>query len=667
MKLRTRLLIFSSIFLLVLPWFGFHFTARIEQSLLEGQEEAQSMVASAIATVLNGYTGLFDIAENALYVYPVKTLIDIDGYDEDWQALLPRMRVYRDEKDRPVFSLLLGDDPDYLYAYLKISDSHIVYRNPRYVPLDASDHVRLEYLDKNTQRHRLVILAEAQGRASVYEVTKDWRYWKSGNNISAVYAWWRETADGYDLELRLPRDWVEPNRRLSLSVVNVFGENERYVDTIVSTHSNAIDGLNPLMFQSAEISSVIKNLSESDSRICVVDRYRRVRAVIGGQKVQIPLCNNIDRVSEKLVNRALQGQTQVSRLQREGETLIVAAHPVSNEGKIIGAVMVSKNSRQILAMQRDTLMEIALASLGLFVLVFASLLFFSSWLAYRINRLQKEATGLIDASGRFVREVEFSDSHRKDEIGELARSFSRLLDRLNSYTRFLETVPRMLRHEILNPVNTISMSLQSMPGESAPKPLQTAGAAVTQLQLIVSKLTEAASIDEALSQDAMEVIDIAALLAEYVENSQLKHPQANLCYSGRTKGVYIRANDIRMVQLLDKIKDNALDFSRPGSPICFAIDVNHGGYVRITIKNEGETIVEEQLSLLFQGMMSQRTEKTGQPHLGIGLYVAHRISRFHQGKLTIANREDGSGVVVILELPLAERAAAEKTTSERTE
>ena len=98
MKLGTRLLVFSSIFLVMLPWFGYHFIKKIESSLLQGQEEAQSMSASAIATVLNGYTGLFDTDEHALYVYPFKQSINIDGYDEDWDSLnssLHRMQIIR--------------------------------------------------------------------------------------------------------------------------------------------------------------------------------------------------------------------------------------------------------------------------------------------------------------------------------------------------------------------------------------------------------------------------------------------------------------------------------------------------------------------------------------------------------------------------------------------
>ena len=652
MKLGTRLLVFSSIFLVMLPWLGYHFIEKIERSLLLGQEEAQSMSAAAIATILNGYTSLFDTDEHALYVYPFKQNINIDGYDEDWIQLKEQFTSYANDS----FSLLLAnnelvDETQYLYVYLRVTDNDIVYRNPRYVPLDSSDHIRLEYLDAENQRNRLVLITEGQGNLSVYEVTENWNEWKDGKHVNAVYGVWRETGYGYDVEIRLPGKWLEPNRRLSISIVNVFGENERNIDTVVSTHTIDNNTLNPLLFQSHEISSVLKNLSESDSRICVIDRYRRVRAVIGGQAIQASLCHAIDKVSEALVNKVLLGNAQVKRIEDEGETIIVAARPVFDGDEVIGAVLVSKNSRQILALQRDTLNDVVLATLAIFSLVFVSLLFFSSWLAFRINRLKKQTASLIDDSGRFVGHVELSECDHGDEIGELSRSFSSLLGRLNGYTRFLETVPRMLRHEILNPVNTISMSLQKLQQKNDSADIVIAGNAVKQLQLIVSSLTEAANIDEALIQDEVKKIDIAALLSEYVSNSQLKHSAARLCYYGEKRGLYVQGNDIRIAQLLDKIKDNALDFALPGTEIAFQLDTNQYQQVIISVKNEGEYIRQEQLDLLFQGMVSHRSVKTATPHLGIGLYVAHQIARFHHGQLKIANRGDKQGVVVSLLLP----------------
>ncbi len=654
MKLGTRLLVFSSIFLVMLPWLGYHFIQKIESSLLQGQEEAQSMSASAIAAVLNGYTGLFDTDEHALYVYPFKQSINIDGYDEDWDQLKQQFTSYANN----AFSLLLAnnelvDDAQYFYVYLKVTDNNIIYRNPRYSSLDTSDHIRLEYLDPHNNRKRLILLTAGQGSVSVYEVKENWTDWKNGNHVNAVYGVWRETGSGYDVEIRLPGEWLEPKRRLSVSVVDVFNENERNIDTIVSTHTLDNNTLNPLLFQSHEISSVIKNLSESDSQICVIDRYRRVRAVTGGQALQASLCHAIDKVSESLVDKVLLGKVQVKRIEEEGETIIVAARPVFDGDEVIGAVLVSKNSRQILSLQRDTLNDVVLATLGIFFLVFISLLFFSSWLAFRINRLKKQTASLIDDSGRFINHINLSDTNHRDEIGDLSRSFSSILDKLNRYTCFLETVPRMLRHEILNPVNTISMSLQKLQQQNDAADIATACNAIKQLQLIVSSLTEAANIDEALIQDEVEIIDIAALLSEYVNNSQRKHPDAKLRYHGKNNGVFVQANDIRIVQLLDKVKDNALDFALAETEILFQLDVSQGNEAIIHVKNEGEFIPQEQQDFLFQGMISHRPVKSDIPHLGIGLYVAFQIAKFHQGLLKIANRRDKQGVEVVIILPLA--------------
>ena len=656
MKLGTRLLVFSSIFLVTLPLLAYYFIEKIEGSLLQGQEEVQSMTASALATVVKGYTDLFDIEEDAIYVYPKKQNIGIDGYiieDEDWYLLKDKFTVYAGG----YLSLLLTEDTRYIYAYLKVKDQDIIYRNPRYISLDSSDHIRLEYIDKDDKRQRLVMLAEGQGNISVYAVGDDWKAWKDGRHMSAVYGVWRETSEGYDLELRFPSQWLGSDRRLSISVVDVFGENERYPDTIVSTQLLGNEILNPLLFHSRKIGDAIASLKDSSSQICVIDKFRRVRAVIGGQQMNDSLCQATDKVSKTLVENVLKGKEQQERINKDDAVLIVAAHPVFDGSDTIGAVLVSSSSKQILSRQRTTLNEVVLATAGMFALVFVSLLIFSSWLAYRINRLKKQAASLVDDSGRIMDNIDLPDSQHHDELGELSRSFSALLDRLNTYTRFLETVPRMLRHEILNPVNTISMSLQSLQGKRAQLQddetgdITTAGNAIQQLQLIVSSLTEAANIDDALIQDETETFDIAALLQEYVSNSQRKHEKANLLYRGVTQGIFVEGNDIRMVQLLDKIKDNALDFAFPETGIVFELDISQDDLAVIYIKNEGESIPQQQLDMLFQGMVSHRSVKTATPHLGIGLYVAHKIAQFHQGQLEIANRRDKQGVEVVLVLP----------------
>jgi signal transduction histidine kinase len=63
---------------------------------------------------------------------------------------------------------------------------------------------------------------------------------------------------------------------------------------------------------------------------------------------------------------------------------------------------------------------------------------------------------------------------------------------------------------------------------------------------------------------------------------------------------------------------------------------------------------------LFESMISVRDQTLvrdqglAQPHLGLGLYIVRLIAGFHGGRATAHNREDGSGVEIRVEFPLAE-------------
>jgi signal transduction histidine kinase len=141
------------------------------------------------------------------------------------------------------------------------------------------------------------------------------------------------------------------------------------------------------------------------------------------------------------------------------------------------------------------------------------------------------------------------------------------------------------------------------------------------------------------------------MLKEYIENSRLKHGAERFSYSGPSAGVYIRGNDLRIAQLLDKLKDNALDFSPADSEIEFKLACRDDS-ISLSITNSGPVIPEEILSSLFAGMVSGRSIIDDKPHLGIGLFIANRIAQQHGGELNIANRRDGNGVTVCVNLPL---------------
>ncbi len=73
------------------------------------------------------------------------------------------------------------------------------------------------------------------------------------------------------------------------------------------------------------------------------------------------------------------------------------------------------------------------------------------------------------------------------------------------------------------------------------------------------------------------------------------------------------------------------------------------------MSNEGPPLPVDMQDRLFESMISVRNEPAqAEPHLGLGLYIVRLIAGFHGARATARNREDGSGVEIRVDFPLAD-------------
>jgi signal transduction histidine kinase len=668
-------IIIISLLLLVIPWLGYQYLVEMKDFLLKGQEKAQLLATQAIATVLHDRNDLFDPTENipaslveqgSVYAYPLDVPIQIDGYLTDWEDLLPHANHYAKESiisvrsgevtDLPEFSLLLGIQQHYLYGVIQVSDKHLVYRHPGYRRLDNGDHVRMTFFDSDNTLRRVVLVTEAPGTVSAYEVDEQWKYPLGGYPLGGIYAEWQEGADGYAIEFRMKQELLGQDKRLRISVADVDDARTRRVDAeIGSLPAQWSNELNVLVVRSPQLETILRGLARSDAHIWVVDRQQRVRASVGGESLYER--NTIERLDERPVEEALNGSPVVRRIVQDDteDEVIIAAQPILNKERVIGAVVLIQNTTDILSLQRKTFLQITLTTLAVLLVIILSLLGFASWLAWRIRRLSREADTAIDAEGR-VTATELSAEHgSRDELGQLSQRMSAMLQRLQCYTSFLETMPRTLRHEINNPLNVISTSLQNLtekhPDLNDEQYLHSAERGIQRLSRIMDSLTEAASLEQSLQGDEKTRFDLAALLHTYAESCRHSHPQQEFIYTGLPSGVELTGSALRIEQLLDKLVDNAIDFANPGSPIKLQL-ATEGMQIILRLLNEGPLLPEQLRGSTFMSMTSTRPSSDERPHLGMGLYVARTIAEYHGGQLQADNRTDVAGVEVRVVLPV---------------
>jgi signal transduction histidine kinase len=348
----------------------------------------------------------------------------------------------------------------------------------------------------------------------------------------------------------------------------------------------------------------------------------------------------------------------------EGSEIILAAHPIVSADAVIGTVVVEQNINDILSFQRTALEQVIMVSVLSLFAVFIALLAFAGRLAWRIRGLRREASAAIDSYGRLRTSELTNEMDAGDEIGDLARSVSNMLSRLHRHNTFLESMPRTLRHEINNPLNTLSTSLQNLaeeyPDVEESKYLESAKRGVHRIGSIVQNLADAANLEESLEAEELELIDLDQLLQNYVANCKLVHKRCEFIYRGPGRPAWALVSDFRIEQLLDKIIDNAVDFHRADSSIRVQLDM-FGDQLQLTVANRGPKLHSDVEKSVFDSMVSHRGQQN-RLHFGLGLYVVRIIAEYHGGFVRAMNLADGSGVAVMVQLPLAEANARQSTS-----
>ena len=95
-----------------------------------------------------------------------------------------------------------------------------------------------------------------------------------------------------------------------------------------------------------------------------------------------------------------------------------------------------------------------------------------------------------------------------------------------------------------------------------------------------------------------------------------------------------------ITQVCYNLLDNAIKFSRQGGELGLEIKIK-GPKAYISIRNQGETIPPEELSLIFDRFhKSDRSRSLDREGVGLGLYIVKTILNDHKENITCTS-EDG--------------------------
>jgi dedicated sortase system histidine kinase len=675
MSLRTKLFLVS-LLTLILPWAGWQYAQRMETTLRRGQEDSLLTTADVLSRVVASQPELlyrfpaelretFDPDSGDLFAPLLPTTPLLDGFGDEWPTPSRPVAGF----DRPGPTLRLGVFGRFMYVYFETDDARVRYETPssdeRAMDEDVSRVVFLTR-DEFDRERAWSITAVAPGPV-ITRATDVGAPWQMSSEIEHITGVWRATQKGYAIELRAPLSMF--GTQLAVFAMGSGGPNAPALGRLHTASEalkerleqyapkglrvSVVDGRGWLLARAGTVESQVSSEYAGLQR----DDDGFVRSIYRGLFGRDTLAVRYGLpygMWGKPVDEARRGQPTAIWFEPAGgePSLVRAAVPVPFGDEILAALIVEQPAEQLAIVREEALTRLLNLTLLATLFSVAITLAFAARLSQRIRRLSRAVANALTPEGRL--EPQIPDTSSRDELGTLARSYSTLLGRLKEHTNYLQTLGNKLSHELRTPLTIVSSSLENLAADETLEPasqsyLERARAGNARMHALLTAMTEANRVEQIIEHTDRIEFDIADLVRNMGQAYSATFARHRIETRLPEEPCRLLGSPDLIAQMLDKLMDNATDFTPEGGRIALELDVLTDGY-RLSVSNEGPLLPPQLDGRLFESLVSGRTAQDRKPHLGLGLYIVRLIAEFHGGSVMAANLEDRTGVIVVVDL-----------------
>lgn len=279
----------------------------------------------------------------------------------------------------------------------------------------------------------------------------------------------------------------------------------------------------------------------------------------------------------------------------------------------------------------------------------------------------KEATASV-AEGEFDRRLA---EDRKDEFGELARSFNAMAARLDELDRLKKDFVSSVSHELKSPIaasrEIVQLLLDQVPGpvnDEQRRLLELSIRSSRRLSAMVGGLLDLARLDAGTMRYDMTSCDLKELVASTLEEFEVAAAERGLRVESGLEDVgSVQCDRDRIVQVVGNLLDNAMKFSSRGALISARLENLSDGRnpqvksgVMFSLIDEGPGVADINKKRIFGRFQQFAPEGARQGGVGLGLAICSSIVEGHRGRIWVEDNPRG-GAVFRFVLPQEPQAA----------
>jgi signal transduction histidine kinase len=317
---------------------------------------------------------------------------------------------------------------------------------------------------------------------------------------------------------------------------------------------------------------------------------------------------------------------------RRGTRFAEAAEYANADGIVLVSSSLSDVADEVSLVQRRVLLAGALALAAALLVGYGG-----AWVfARRIRRLERAADRI--AGGQFDEPIVDT---AKDELGELARAFDRMRERLAQLERARREFIANASHELRTPLFSLGGHLELFDDEDLDEPtrrefLVRMREQVGRLTKLAEELLDLSRLDAGRLRVEVEPVDLTRvadlLVDEFEPVARSSDHVLELGANGETPAL---GDEQRVLQIGRALVENALRHTPPGTRVRIGAS-RHDGHAVLAVEDDGPGIPPDDAAHVFDRFY--RADGALASGSGLGLAIARELAEVMEGDIELSSK-----------------------------
>ena len=245
-------------------------------------------------------------------------------------------------------------------------------------------------------------------------------------------------------------------------------------------------------------------------------------------------------------------------------------------------------------------------------------------------------------------------STRRDELGQLARTFDRMAERIETLLAAERRLLLDISHELRSPLARLGVAVElARSGDDLDAALNRIQKESDRLNSLVGQLLQVTRAEGDPNSLRRNPIRLDELVQQLVDDSKIE-AEARGCslHYGAHEPATVEGDPELLRRAVENVIRNAIRYSPRDTSVDVSLARNDGK-VRVDVRDHGPGVPEKSIPRLFDAFYrveDDRNRTTG--GIGLGLSIARRAIELHKGSIRARNVDPG--LEVELELPAVE-------------